>query len=177
VTGVNDFAGNPFWFDGVERSVEFNPALNSPMGGKIYNGTGRVDSGVTNSNMLKVTFTKPGVYKYFCDVHPGMVGYVDVRPKGKPIPSATQDAESLTKQLTADLLSVKKLASTKVPADHVSLGAHGANGVSLLHFFPATLSVKAGTVVTFSIPRGLRIEGHTATFGPGRTPDRAVQRF
>lgn len=166
VTGVNDFAGDPFWFDGAEPSVELNPQLNGRIGGKGYNGTARVDSGAPGPNTFKVTFTKPGVYRYFCDVHPGMVGYVVVRAKGKPIPSAQQDAASLTKQLTTDILSLKKLATTKVPADHVSLGASGPNGVALLHFFPATLSVKAGTVVTFSIPPGSRIEGHTASFGP-----------
>jgi plastocyanin len=166
VSGVNDFAGNPFWFDGVKPSAEFDPALNSPIGGNTYNGTARIDSGSTNSNTLKVTFTKPGTYKYFCDIHPGMVGYVVVAAKGKPIPSAKQDAAALTKQLTTDILSAKKLASTKPPADHVSLGASASGGVELAHFFPATLSVKAGTVVTFSIPPDSRIEGHTATFGP-----------
>ncbi len=166
VTGVNDFAGNPFWFDGVAPNLEFNPLLNAPIGAKTYNGTSRVDSGAAGPNKLKVTFTKPGVYKYFCDIHRGMVGYVVVRAKGKPIPSAQQDAASLTKELTTDIVSLKKLARTRVPADHVSLGASGANGVALLHFFPATLSVKAGTVVTFSIPPGSRIEGHTASFGP-----------
>ena len=166
VAGVNDFAGNPFWFDGVQRSVEFNPLLSSRIGGKTYNGTARVDSGAPGPDTLKVTFTKPGVFKYFCDIHPGMVGYVVVRAKGKPIPSAQQDAASLTKQLTTGILSLKKLISTKVPADHVRLGASGADGVELFHFFPATLSVKAGTVVTFSMPRGSRAEGHTASFGP-----------
>jgi plastocyanin len=166
VTGVNDAAGNPFWFDGVKPSAEFNPALNSQIGGNIYNGTARVDSGSTNSNTLKVTFTKPGTYKYFCDIHPGMVGYVVVRAKGKPIPSAKQDAAALTKQVTTDILSAKRLAGTKVPANHVSLGESDANGVELSHFFPTTLRVKVGTVVTFSISAHSRIEGHTATFGP-----------
>jgi plastocyanin len=166
VTGVNDFAGNPFWFDGVKPSEGFDAALNSPSGGHTYNGSKRIDSGLTKANTLKVSFTKPGVYKYFCDVHPGMVGYVVVRAKGKPIPSAKQDAASLTKQLTADILSAKKLAGTKVPADHVSAGASAPDGVELFHFFPATLSVKAGTVVTFSVSRDSRIEGHTASFGP-----------
>jgi plastocyanin len=166
VTGVDDFTGNPFWFDGVKPSAEFNPQLNASIGGRTYNGTARVDSGAPGPDTFKVTFTKPGVYRYFCDVHPGMVGHVVVRAKGKPIPAAQQDAASLTKQLRTDILSLKKLASTRVPADHVSLGASGANGAELLHFFPATLSVKAGTVVTFSIPSGSRIEGHTASFGP-----------
>jgi plastocyanin len=170
VTGVNDFAGNPFWFDGVEPSVEFNPQLNDSIGGKTYNGTGRVDSGdlaaSTLPNTFKVTFTKPGVYKYFCDVHPGMVGYVVVRAMGRPIPSARQDQATLTKQLTTLILSARKLVSTKPPTDHVYLGASGAAGVALYHFFPATLSIKAGTIVTFLVPPGERTEGHTASFGP-----------
>ncbi len=169
VTGVNDFAGNPFWFDG-RPSVEGNPELFSPIGGHTYDGSKRIDSGAPFApnapNTLKVTFTKPGVYKYFCDIHPGMIGYVVVRAKGKPIPSAKQDTASLTKQLTTEILSAKTLASTKVPADHVSLGASASDGVELYHFFPATLSVKAGTVVTFSISPDSRIEGHTATLGP-----------
>jgi plastocyanin len=170
VAGVNDFAGNPFWFDGVEPSVELNPQLNGSIGGKTYNGTGRVDSGdlaaPTLPNTFKVTFTNPGVYKYFCDVHPGMVGYVVVRAKGRPIPSAQQDQATLTKQLTTLILSARKLESTKPPTDHVFLGASGANGIALYHFFPATLSIKAGTIVTFSVPPGERTEGHTASFGP-----------
>jgi plastocyanin len=166
VTGVNDFAGNPFWLDGVKLSAEFNPLLNSRTGGHVYNGSKRIESGVTNSNTLNVTFTKPGVYKYFCDIHPGMIGYVVVRAKGKPIPSAKQDAASLTKQLTTDILTAKKLTGTKVPADHVSAGASAPDGVELFHFFPASLRVKAGTVVTFSVSRDSRIEGHTASFGP-----------
>jgi plastocyanin len=166
VTGVNDFAGNPFWFDGVKPSAESNPVLNGRTGGHVYNGSKRIDSGLTHSNTLNVRFTKPGVYKYFCDVHPGMIGYVVVRAKGKPIPSRSQDAATLNKDLTRDILSVKKLTSTKVPADHVSAGASAPDGVELFHFFPATLSVKAGTVVTFSVSRDSRVEGHTASFGP-----------
>jgi plastocyanin len=166
VTGVNDFAGNPFWFDGVKPSAQTNPVLNSQSGGHVYNGSKRIDSGLGNSNTLNVKFTKPGVYKYFCDIHPGMIGYVVVRAKRKQIPSAKQDAATLQKDITRDLLLVKKLTSTKVPANHVSAGAAAPDGVELFHFFPATLSVKAGTVVTFSVARGSRVEGHTASFGP-----------
>lgn len=166
VTGVKDAAGSPFWFDGAKPSVAFDPQLNAQIGGKVYDGSTRVDSGSTNADTLKVRFTKAGKYKYFCDIHPGMVGYVVVRAKGKPIPSAKQDAASLIKQVKTILTSAVKLPKTKVPADHVDLGETGADGATLLHFFPSKLSVKAGTVVTFSIPAGSRIEGHTATFGP-----------
>jgi plastocyanin len=167
VAGVNDFAGNPFWFDGTEPSAEFNSRLNGPIGGKTYNGSSRVDSGASGPKAFTLTFTKPGVYKYYCDVHPGMIGYVIVKAKGTPIPSARQAAAALTKQLTNEILSAPKLlqSSTHVPANTVDLGV-GADGLALYHFFPATLNVKAGTVVTFRVPPGEQTEGHTASFGP-----------
>ncbi len=92
VAGVNDFAGNPFWFNG-QPQLTFNPKLFTPIGGATYNGSSRVDSGLPLSGAkdFKLKFTKPGVYKYFCDVHYGMVGYVVVRAKGKAVPSARQD--------------------------------------------------------------------------------------
>jgi plastocyanin len=122
--------------------------------------------GGPKTDTLKIRFTKPGTYKYFCDIHPGMIGYVVVRAKGEPVPSAQQDAAALTKQITAIIRTAKRLVSTKVPADTVSVGISNASGLELFHFFPAMLSVKAGTVVTFSISPDSRIEGHTATFGP-----------
>ncbi len=165
-SGVDDFAGDPFWFNGIRPNITVNPQLNSAIGGTKYNGTTRVDSGGNAPNAYTVTFTKPGVYKYFCDIHPGMVGYVVVRAKGTPIPSGKQDAAALTAQLTADVKTVKKLLKPKVPSDQVDLGVGGPGGVALYHFFPARLSVQAGTVVTFSVPAGERTEGHTAAFGP-----------
>jgi plastocyanin len=168
-TGVNDAAGSPFWFNGHVPSLGFNAQLFAPSGGTTYNGTSRIDSGLPisahSSNTLKVTFTKPGVYRYFCDVHAGMIGYVVVRPKGKPVPTAKQDKTALTTQLTTDIRAAGKLLKVKQPAHHVSLGLSTPQGVELLAMFPTKLTVKAGTVVTFSMSADSR-EVHTATFGP-----------
>jgi plastocyanin len=168
LASVNDFAGNPFWFSGHAPNLGFNPQLLAPSGGSTYDGTSRVDTGLAAgpkpSDSVKVTFTKPGRYKYFCDVHTGMVGYVVVRAKGKAVPSAKQDAAALKRQLTTDLLAAKKLASTKIAANHVSLGLSSPAGVELFAMFPARLTVKAGTVVTFSMSLNSR-EVHTAAFG------------
>jgi plastocyanin len=112
-----------------------------------------------------VTFTKPGVYKYFCDVHAGMVGYVVVRAKGKPVPTRSQDAAALVKQQTTAILAAGKLTKIKQPANHVSLGLSTPQGVELYSMFPSKLTVKAGTVVTFSMSADSR-EVHTASFGP-----------
>jgi plastocyanin len=169
VTGVNDFAGSPFWFNGHVPSLGFNPKLFGPLGGLTYNGSSRIDSGLPvsahSSDTLKVKFSKPGVYRYFCDVHPGMIGYVVVRAKGKPVPTAKHDGAAVTKTLTADILAAARLTRAKQPADHVSLGVSTAQGVELLAMFPSTLQVKAGTVVTFSMSAHSR-EVHTASFGP-----------
>jgi plastocyanin len=169
VTGVNDFAGSPFWFNGHVPALGFNAKLLGPIGGSVYNGSSRIDSGLPvgphSRNTLKVTFTKPGVYKYFCDVHAGMVGYVVVRAKGKPVPTPTQDAAALLKQQTTALLAAGKLTKVKQPPNHVSLGLSSPQGVELYSMFPSSLTVNAGTVVTFAMSADSR-EVHTATFGP-----------
>jgi plastocyanin len=169
VSRVKDFAGNPFWFNGQVPSLGLNPALLSGTGGSTYNGTARVDSGIFTGNgnapAFPVKFTKAGTYKYFCDVHPNMVGYVVVRPKGKRVPTARQDVVALAVQLARDIANVKAAAKLKPAANHVSLGSAGPNGVEDFAMFPAKLRVKLDTTVTFSISKDSR-EVHTASFGP-----------
>jgi plastocyanin len=171
VSGVNDAAGNPFWFNGKLPNIGLNPAVLGGSKGRTYNGSTRLDSGAPpNSGPPKpfvVKFTKPGTYKYFCDIHPGMVGFVVVKAKGKTVPSSKQDAAAVARQVTAAALTAKKLAKTRVPANHVSLGEAGSNGIELFAMFPSQLTVKTGAVVTFSITPDSR-EVHTATFGPAK---------
>ena len=105
VSGVNDAAGSPFWFNGVVPNLNLNPALFARSKSTVYNGSTRLESGLPpNSGKPKpftVKFTKAGVYKYFCDIHLGMVGFVVVKPKGKTVPTAKQDAAALSAQITA----------------------------------------------------------------------------
>ena len=167
VTGANDAAGNPFWFNG-QPLLNFNPKLFGPIGTHIYSGSARIDSGLPVSpkpENFKVMFTKAGTYRYFCDVHPGMVGWVIVKPKGKKIPSAKADAKTLKAEEKHFAAEAKQVAKIKPPADTVSVGAAGPGGLELFAMFPATLTVSPGTTVTFTMPKGSR-EVHTATFGP-----------
>jgi plastocyanin len=164
-SGFNDAAGNPFWFDGKLPLLGFNPALFARSKTHSYNGTTRVDSALASTKPFRVSFTKPGTYKFFCDVHPGMVGFITVKPKAAKIPSAKQDAARLLAQETAAVKSAKKLLKVKQPADTVSVGESTANGVELFTMFPNTLTVNKGTVVTFHMSSHSR-ETHTATFGP-----------
>ncbi len=167
-TGVNDAAGNPFWFDGRVPNVGLNTALFAPPKAKTYNGSARWDSGLPAGNgppkPFNLKFTKPGTYKFFCDIHPGMIGTIVVKPAGKAIPSAKQDAAATVAQLTADIKAAKKVAATKQPADTVSLGESTPGGVELYAMFPRSLTVNAGTVVTFHMSKHT-FETHTATFG------------
>ncbi|MGB9185851.1 MAG: plastocyanin/azurin family copper-binding protein [Solirubrobacteraceae bacterium] len=167
VSGANDAAGKPFWFNGKVPNLGFNPALFARTGGKVYNGSSRVDTGLPlgpKTKPMKVKFAKAGTYKFFCDVHPGMIGYVVVKPKGKAIPSATQDAAAQTAQATTAVKQAKKLLTVKQPANTVSLGEATPAGTELFAMFPASLTVKAGTTVTFRMSAKSR-ETHTATFG------------
>lgn len=167
VTGDKDAAGNPFWFNGHVPSLGFNPQLLAPSGGNTYNGSARIESGLPLGPPapFKVKFTKAGTYKYFCDVHPGMIGFVVVRRAGKTVPTASQDASALKLQVKTDIAIAKTVAKTKPPTNKVSLGAAGPNGVEDFAMFPTRLKVKRGTVVTFLMSKNTR-EVHTATFGP-----------
>lgn len=167
VSGSNDAAGNPFWFNGKVPNIGFNPALLGPSHATTYDGTSRVDSGLPLGppSPVKIRFTRAGTFKYFCDVHHGMVGYVVVKPKHKPVPTAKQDRAALIAQVTAAVKSAKQIAGRKVATDTVSLGLAGSGGVELFQMFPSTLTVSPGTTVTFTMSRSSR-ERHTATFGP-----------
>ena len=169
VTGVNDAAGTPFWFNGHVPSLALNPLLMTPGPTAVnYDGSKRVESGFFVGNGtapdLKVKFTKAGLFKVFCDVHYGMAATVAVLPKAKPLPSAARDTMALRAQALAALKALKAAAKIKPPANTVSVGSAGPGGAELFAMFPATLHVKAGTVVTFSMSPGTR-ETHTVTFG------------
>ena len=121
-------------------NVGLNPALLAPPTAKTYNGSKRLDSGVPAPigppKPFNVTFTKAGTYKFFCDVHPGMIGTVVVKPAGAAIPSAKQDAAATVAQVTADVKAAKKAAATKLPANTVSLGVSAPGGVELFNDVP-----------------------------------------
>jgi plastocyanin len=167
VMGVNDFAGNPFWFNGKVPRLGFNPSLFHSFGGHTYNGSHRVDAGLPlgKPKDFKLKFTKPGVYKYFCDVHYGMVGYVIVKSRGVKVPSAKQDAKELAKEEAKLTKTAKSVDKTKVTGHNVSVGASGPGGVEVFAMFPNKLTVKAGTTVKFAMSAQTR-EVHTASFGP-----------
>jgi plastocyanin len=179
VTGVLDAANNPFWFNGKVPELGFNPALLAFSKGGTYNGSKAIDSGLPVLPKVadfKLKFTKAGTYKYYCNVHPGMVGVVVVLAKGKKVPSAKDDAKTVAKEQAAYIAGSKKLVKTKPTGANVDVGAAGANGLELFAMLPAKLTVKNGTTVKFSMAKKTR-ELHTATFGPSAYVNALAQAF
>jgi plastocyanin len=175
VTGANDAAGAPFWFNG-QPNLSFNPALvtTQNFGKKLkYNGKKAVQSGLplgAAPKPMTVTFKKAGTYTYFCDVHPGMKGRVSVKKKGKKIPSKKADAKRVKKQVKKAIATAAGLANVAPPANTVDVGVAGKGGVERFVFAPANLTVPVGTTVTFQMSQG-SFETHTATTGPGDPSD------
>lgn len=170
ISGVNDAAGSPFWFNG-QPQLGFNPALFKLLYGKHvkFNPRKGLESGLPVAPKLKpftVKFSKAGRFVYYCNVHPGMKGVVIVKPKSRRIPSRRSDARSLRAQLSRDLKTAKTLSRTKVPSGVVGIGAHGPGGVEFYGFFPrGTLNIATGTTLTFRMATR-STEDHTATTGP-----------
>jgi plastocyanin len=170
IAGVNDAANMPFWFNG-QAKLGFNPQVLQGSLGKTVTrqGNARVESGLplaAKPKPMTVKFPKKGTYKYFCDVHPGMIGRVVVKGRHARIPSGKKDKKAVKKQLAAARKRAKKLANTSPAGDTVYTGGSAKGGVEYFGMLPAVKTVTAGTTVTFAMsPRSYDV--HTATFGPG----------
>lgn len=169
VTGADDASGKPFWFDGKVPALSFNPLLAPRSDGGVYTGTHRLESGlpIGPPKDFKVKFTTPGIYKYYCDIHPGMVGYVVVKAKRAAVPSSRQDAQTLKREELRFIGEAKAGDRGKVTGNRVSLGVSKPGGLEIFAMFPVKLTVKPGTTVRFFMPRGTT-ETHTASFGPAK---------
>lgn len=171
VSGVNDEAGSPFWFNDKVQQLGFNPALlQSNFGKKVkFNGKKRVLSGAPQGDTVKpitVTFKKAGKYTYFCNVHPGMTGVVKVKKKGRKVSSAKADKRAVKIMLKRSLKTAKKLPTTVPPSGNVDVGVAGKHGEEYFGFVPNNPTVKVGDTLTFRMSPGSR-EVHTASTGPG----------
>ena len=171
IADATDEAGAPFWFNG-QMEVGTNPKIFGP--GKlgktvVTNGTKEIQSGAPITDKPKpmvVRFTKAGLFRYVCDIHPGMKGAVRVVSKRKPVPSAAADARRVKAQGTKAIAVAKTFKNVPAAANTVNLGLAGPGGVSLFAFAPDALTVAVGTTVTFKMASG-DLETHTATTGPG----------
>lgn len=170
VSGANDAAGSPFWFNG-QPDLQFRRSLMRGLYGKTvtYDGSKAVNSGLPLGPRLKpltVRFTKAGTYRYFCDVHPGMTGTVKVVGKRARVSSPAAVAKVVKTQAAAALKTAKRLASTRPASGTIQVGAAGPGGVERMAFFPSKLTVAPGTTIRFAMAKGSH-DVHTASTGPG----------
>jgi plastocyanin len=170
IAGVTDAGGTPFWFNG-QANLQFNPAVLVDNFGKSFRrqGNTRIESGLPLAAAPKpitVKFTKKGTYKYFCDIHPGMIGRVVVKGAHARIPSAKKDKKAVKKQVAAARKRAKKLKNVVPAGNNVSVGGSAKGGVEYFGMLPAVKTVPHGTTVRFAM--SVRsFDAHTATFGPG----------
>jgi plastocyanin len=180
ITNVVDAAGTKFWFSDIGApNFAFAPELQNQNNGLghsyTYTGAKRIISHIPLNTAnpfqklkpMTVKFPKAGKFTYYCDLHPGMDGTVTVLKKGKRAPTAAQDKKALKKQVAGELKIAKTLNESKVPANTMYVGYAGDEGrVEYFNFLPNSLTVPAGTTVTFQMSPD-SFETHTATTGPG----------
>lgn len=172
IAGINDAAGAPFAFNGLPE-LGLNPVLFNPKGlfGKtiVTNGTKDIQSALPladHAKAMTVRFTKAGSFTYYCELHPGMKGKVNVLPKSRRVPSAAADAARVRLQVSKAVTVAKALLKKTTPPNTIDLGRYGGGGVTLFAFLPSKLTVPVGTTVSFRMAPG-DLEVHTATTGPG----------
>lgn len=178
VSGANDAAGQPFWFNGQD-AFSANPALLASNFGKklSYKGTKRVESGAPlapKNKPMVVKFTKKGSFTYFCDIHPGMKGTVKVVGKKAKAPTVKDDAKVIKNQVKADAKIADGLSKKTPPANTMNVGSAGPKGVEYFAFVPESINVPVGATVNFRMTKG-SFEDHTATAGPGDPGDENQQ--
>src|SRR5919108_2459391 len=166
VSGAKDAAGADMWFNG-QPSIGINPLVAAPTGSKVINGKGTHGSGLPAGPKFKykVRFIKKGSFTYYCSIHPGMKGSVQVVAKSSKAPSKTDDAKRIKKQAAAANKLAKQLVAKATPTGNVVNVGNDKKGVSSLAFFPATKTIKAGESVTFQMPRA-STESHNVAVGP-----------
>lgn len=175
VAGANDAAGVPFWFNG-ENQYGFNPRLGPPGNfGKLvrYNGSRRQISGLPLANRpkpVRVRFTRNGRFTYLCNLHPGMKGTVNVRPRGRSVPSRRADTRAVRAQVTRSLRTIRRLPDATPPDGTVNAGVAGRGGEELFAFVPNAVTVNVGDRLRFRVSPG-SYDAHTATAGPGNPED------
>src|SRR5262245_19061130 len=104
---------------------------------------------------------KPGHYTYYCDVHTGMVGDVDVVADSEAIPSPAEAAEAGRNELGAFLnqgYAVAAQMSTTLPTAskdgkvEVSAGNGATGRATVEQFAPGTVIIQPGDTVTWTNP-------------------------
>ena len=167
VSGSNDPAGNPFWFNG-QPSPFLNGAVLARAGdGKVEKGQKDVDHDALALGPPKpyvLSFAKPGTYKVRDALHPDVVNTVKVVKKGKTIPGKAADKSAVVKQTAKLVEEAQRLEDVTAPGNTILVG-NDSRHVGFFQFFPPAATVKVGQPVT--IDAGKRMNDvHNLAIGP-----------
>lgn len=161
----------PFW-----------PANVRPGDSVSYDGSQFINTGIQErGTRLTVTFPQVGRFAYFCAIHPGMAGVVNVVPAGQPY---TTQSEGLVRaeQESRTILGLVPLARQQGLAGYrqtarpdgtvlwevqVGSAVQAPTGyLELLEYFPPAVRIRAGDTVRWTAKTP-----HTVTFlAPGQAP-------
>ncbi len=170
-----DVAGQPLWWVGRAPLLGLNSKAFPQIGGSTISSPSQVaSSGLQRvftaspkhpPKPYTLTFAKPGLYRFFCIVHPGMAGAIRVLPGTATAPSPAQLDLRVKAQLGRTISNLKSIQSQNPTAPlTVWVGAGKLDGSEVTSFFPKRLTVKAGDTVKFVSHDPTDI--HTVTFGP-----------
>lgn len=170
--------------------VQINPAVGFPtiQNGAAYMG-GDANSGLPGEEGFTGTFSyimdmEPGIYTYFCDVHPGMAGTIEVVADDVAIPGpsevALMGAGEIAQQNGAALQDyfAENAAASPFAVDGVAtinMGTSGTGRALSLSFVSPLAVIKAGESVTWVNPAD-GIDPHfvnSADYNPETLPDLA----
>lgn len=145
----------------------------------VTDRSGGFDSGTFNPGAsYRRTFTSPGTFTYFCDLHPSMVGSVTVSnpSPGGTLPPPPPPPPAPTAPAPAPGADPAAAPGTASPSAGVGAGP-GAVRMFDFGFSPAALTVSLGSTVTWT-NGGLARHTVVADGGSFRSPDvRSGQTF
>lgn len=112
---------------GAKLPPQGSPPTLKPAGGSVFNGSTVESSGIMlPGQTYTLQFTKPGVYRYQCGVHPDMVGTVVVQPAGAALPfTPAQAVKASLGQMQLDLNSGEAAKAQALAAVHTTPGPKG----------------------------------------------------
>ncbi len=168
-----------------------DPSAPVPAGGSTYDGSTYTSSGFLLGNKsYSLTFTKPGVYKFYCLLHRGMMGQIVVQAAGMPYPESQSAIATVTASQIQTDLAQGDLAVSQFPyasggtqlAAGISAGlASGSSASSVFRFLSGpsladtNVTIPAGTALTWTNLSSNEL--HTVTFGIAGQPFPTMNPF
>jgi plastocyanin len=158
--------------------VFVNPLAAFPQGGSSYDGNGLAGSGLLNKGQTySLTFPNPGTYTYYCAIHAGMAGSIQVQPSGQTADSQAAIDARRSAQINTDIANkgVPTVMSNlgELPTEGATVGVVAGAQVGQAdvdRFFPPRVVVHTGDSVTWVWKT--EDTPHTVTFLAGQpAPD------